>query len=116
MYPTVCAALIVMFITACNPCRNKVVQELTSPDGKYVATAFIRDCGATTDYSPQVYLRKKGYRPAEIGNVFVGEHSENIQISWRSATELAIATDAEVVKQVISYENIKINITSNVKR
>ena len=46
---------------ACSiPCDNEIKHELVSPDGRYTATAFIRDCGATTDFSPQVYLRRTG--------------------------------------------------------
>lgn len=91
-----------------DPCHNQVLQEQTSPDGAFVATAFIRDCGATTDYSPQVHIHKTGKNAGRTGNVFIGNHSTEIQVEWVSATELAIVTDAETVKKLDSYMGITI--------
>jgi len=60
--------------TGCgDSCSNTIKAEGVSPDGKYVATAFIRDCGATTDFSPHVHLRPVGERMARTGNVFIGD-------------------------------------------
>jgi hypothetical protein len=82
--------------------------EATSPDGKYIATAFIRDCGATTGFSPQVHLRPVGERTARIGNVFVGDHSDKIQIEWLSASQLVIYSDCVVVRRDTNYHGITI--------
>jgi hypothetical protein len=41
-----------------NPlCGEEVVQELRSPDGRYVAISMERNCGATTGYVEHVNLR-----------------------------------------------------------
>jgi hypothetical protein len=65
--------------TGCgDPCSNTIKSEVKSPDGRNIATAFVRDCGATTGFSPQVHLRSVGERMARIGNVFVGDHSDKI--------------------------------------
>jgi hypothetical protein len=79
------------------PCDNTIKASVASPDGKYVATAFVRDCGATTDFSPQVHLRRIGERLAEIGNVFIGNHSDEINLKWLSPTNLVIYSPCEVV-------------------
>lgn len=86
-----------------DPCGNTTKAEVTSPDGKYVATAFIRDCGATTDFSPQVHLRPRGERLAQTGNVFVGDHSPKIQIAWLSASHLIIYSDCSVIRHMTNY-------------
>src|SRR6185295_14223843 len=89
-----------------DPCSNTTIAEVTSPDGKYVATAFIRDCGATTDFSPQVHLRPVGERAAQTGNVFVGDHSDKVEIAWLSATQLVIYSDCMVVRHETNHHGI----------
>lgn len=99
-------------LTGCSviTCGNTIVKEVSSPDGAYVATAFIRDCGATTSFSPQVYLRKKGEKLGEIGNVFIGNHSQSIKVEWLSSQELRISSDCEVVRKEDSFGDIKISV------
>jgi hypothetical protein len=94
-----------------DPCGNDIKQELASPDGRYTATAFIRNCGATTDFSPQVYLRRKGSRMAKTGNVFRGYHTNGIEIRWLSASQLEISTPStcEVITKQEEFEGIKIS-------
>jgi uncharacterized protein DUF5412 len=92
------------------PCDNEIKQELVSPDGRYTATAFIRDCGATTDFSPQVYLRRTGAKMAAAGNVFIGNHSNEIKIRWLSANELEISSAAEVTHSLKEFEGLKITL------
>jgi hypothetical protein len=90
------------------PCKNTTQAEVTSPDGNYVATAFIRNCGATTSFGPQVHLHPVGERAANIGNVFIGDHSDRIQIQWLSATHLVIYSDCAVVQHVTNYHGITV--------
>ena len=101
-----------LFERAFDPCGNEIKQEVVSPDGKYTATAFIRDCGATTSYSPQVYLRRTGERMAETGNVFTGYRSDGINISWVSATELVIRCSCEVRGYEKEFNEIVITLNS----
>ena len=91
-----------------DPCANTPVAEATSPDGKYVATPFIRDCGATTSFSPQVHLRRIGERVAETGNIFIGDHSDKIEIAWLSATQLVIYSDCTVIKAATNHHGIAV--------
>ncbi len=92
---TIVLALLVL--SGCNPCANEIKSEITSPDGKYVATAFVRDCGATTSWSPHVHLRRVGERRAKTGNVFIGNHSDKIQIEWLSRSQLVVYSDCVVL-------------------
>ena len=91
-----------------GPCSYTTKAEATSPDAKYVATAFIRDCGATTSLSPQVYLRAVGERVAQTGNVFVGDGSDKMEIAWLSATQLVIYSDSAVVRCETNYHGVTI--------
>ena len=45
---------------------------------------------------------------ARVGNVFVGDHSDKIQIEWLSASQLVIYSDCVVVRQDTSHRGIAI--------
>src|SRR5881397_3509608 len=93
------AFLFAVALVGCgSPCENTVKQEVASPDGKHIATAFVRNCGATTAFSPQVYLcyvtdKKLG----DTGNVFIGDHSDDIRVEWESPSHLVIYSKCDVV-------------------
>jgi len=93
-----------------DPCSNTVLNESVSPDGKYVATAFVRNCGATTDFSPQVDLRPVSQKIGELGNVYIGDHSDKIQVKWQSNTQLVIQCDAVIVKRMTNFQGIVIEV------
>ena len=95
-------------LAGCDLNTTKIKSEVKSPDGNYVATAFINDAGATSSWSPQVHLRRVGERMERIGNVFVGYRSPNIQIEWLSSSQLVVYCDCEVIQHVINYHGITI--------
>ena len=96
------------FAGCADPCANTKQAEITSPDSKYVATAFIRNCGATSGFSPQVYLRPAGGGMGDVGNVFVGDHSDKIEIAWLSSTQLVIYSDCAVIRHETNYHGIRV--------
>ena len=53
------SAFIVVF-AGCGLCKNTEMVRITSPDGKKDFVLFVRDCGATTSYSLQGSVLKKG--------------------------------------------------------
>ena len=89
-----------------------IKSEHKSPDGKYLATAFITDAGATTSWSPQVDLRPVGERMDSHGNVFVGYGSPNIDTEWLSSSQLVVYYDTnhEVDLHITNYHGITIEI------
>lgn len=95
--------------------NNTVVKELSSPDKKNKAVAFIRDCGATTDFSPQVSLLKDNEQfRDDPGNLFVGYHSKFIDISWADNTTLVVLYDCKdsyISEKVDQVGKIKIKYT-----
>ena len=52
-------------------CGNRVIEDLPSPDGRQHAVVFVRDCGATTDFSTQVSVLPAGEAVSDGGNVFI---------------------------------------------
>jgi len=113
------AILLSIFYIACNTtCLNEIIKEIYSPDEKYKAICFIRNCGATTDYSYHVsILKKKQVLPNKPGNVFIcdSNHVEftnfrQIKISWKSKNELIIDYPGSpgIFKKNKSYRNFLI--------
>jgi hypothetical protein len=43
-----------------------------------------------------------------LGNVFVGDHSDKIQLRWLSASNLAIYCDCQIVRLVTNHMGITI--------
>lgn len=73
-------------------CGNEILQTELSPSGDYKAISFLRDCGATTDFSPQVsLLQKDAGLKNTAGNIFIGNHSTKIKIKWVSSKVLEIS-------------------------
>ena len=88
---------------------------------RYVASVFVRNCGATTDYALHVNLR-----PREVlyhvnsngtvsdGCIFLPKHAGVISLDWRGTKYLVIQSDldeAVVSKRIwrdvtVSYQNI----------
>ena len=75
-----------------DPCRNRLLASVPSPDGRVKAVVFERDCGATTAVSTHVSIlrstdevpeRPGAPWPAEVGNVFVAEKGALRPAGWR---------------------------------
>ena len=103
-------AFSLIWLTGCGLCSNTVKQEVKSPDGKYVATAFVRDCGATTAYSAQVHVRRVGSKMGTTGNVYRGYLSPDIELAWLSSTHLVITSGCmEVRFHITNFHGITID-------
>ena len=87
--------LVLLLCAGCDPMPSKVTvkSQRISADGKHVATAFIRDSGATTSWSPQVDLRPVGRRMNKYGNIFMGYGSPKVDTEWVSPSNLVVYCD-----------------------
>ena len=54
-------------------CGDEVTQRAVSPDGRWLAAAFVRNCGATTDFVTHVVIVEAGDPIDDDGDVFVAE-------------------------------------------
>ena len=84
-------------------CQNTVLSDIPSPDEKYRAITFQRDCGATTGFSTQVsVIRPWWYLRNTTGNLFIADTDHGkapsgsgggpeVQVSWLSPSVLSIA-------------------------
>ena len=74
------SVLAFLWLVGRDMCNNDIAQEVSSPNGKYKAIIFERDCGATTDFSTQVSVLKasKSLSRSDGGNVFVADSNRGV--------------------------------------
>lgn len=78
-----------------NMCDNEIVKEVYSPDKKFKAIIFKRDCGATTGTSSQLTILKGDEElENQKGNTFVVDDGEIIKIKWENQQQLTVYYDS----------------------
>lgn len=85
-----------LLLSACNGsiCSNEIRDEKASPDGKYIATFFERNCGATTPYVQVISLRSSSIKfNSENYNdwVFTIHGKSDIEMYWEGIYKLQIS-------------------------
>ena len=96
-------------------CGDQIKAEKASPDLKYTATVYERDCGATTDFSTIVNLRESSakFNGNDLGAIIVkGQH--RIDLVWDGNTRLRLqCSDCrpdDIFKQERSWKNVEISL------
>jgi hypothetical protein len=111
---------LLLALTGCTlDCGHELVKEVQSPDGKYIASVFDSDCGATTPFSRQVLLRKGG-------TVFSGDHQEdvvfrvkgkrNIEAQWVDGEHLRIRRSPnkdDIFKESGEWHGVKVTYVAD---
>lgn len=89
-------------------CGNDITGTIPSPDGKYKAILFTRDCGATTRKGYQMSIFKKNKElKNNSGNIFVSFHP--FTVDWHGNKEIEIdGVDYDQFTHEIEYKDIKI--------
>lgn len=105
-----------LMLTGCSSflCGNDILQEVVSPDGKFVATVFERNCGATTPYLRIVNLRLANTPfDAEASDdwIFKINGQPKVQISWSDIDNLSISYtgSGETPTLIYSWKQVKVN-------
>lgn len=93
-------------------CQNTAISSSASPDGHRQAVVFLRDCGATTDFSTQVSILRDSGSTTGGGNLFVADGGSAsaeptahggpwVEVIWQGPRHLLVRYDslAEVYKQ-----------------
>ena len=75
-----------------NWCVNDFPETHLSPDNRYKAISFLRNCGATEAYKPGVslLLSDEEYNPKAEGNIFQCYRCACTEVTWLSERELLI--------------------------
>lgn len=83
-----------------DPCGTELLSEVLSPDGKVKAVAFLRNCGATTDYVTAISLAaptddltadSRFFTPRRLGTLFRASGAQDLHLEWRSPTALVVS-------------------------
>lgn len=92
-------------------CTDAMKAEARSPDGRYVATVFERDCGATTDFSTHVGIRKndKLMMFSEQVSVLTIKGRETVDVEWSTDETLLISLPkAKTFTKLQAWRDVKI--------
>jgi hypothetical protein len=97
-------------LLGCNLCKEKVWQQLLSPDGKWTATVVMRDCGATTSELVSVNVHPTNEKRFDAkGTVLVLKHGSP-GIGWKDNATLEIdCPDCDVYNSVNQLGSIHID-------
>jgi len=96
-------------------CGNETFNEVISPDGRFKAVIFQRDCGATTGFSTQISLISPMDKlKNDGGNIFIVDGHPNdrkIDMVWLSPKKLLISNVSELQphKKVGKYKDVAID-------
>jgi hypothetical protein len=109
--------LFLSLISCGGVCADKIVTESISPDGALKATVFIRDCGATTDFSEMVSIHRPDNTFKDDSDlVFVAKGRGQLGVSWAGPRQLSIECDGcqrkDIFREVAKLADIDITVQS----
>lgn len=82
--------------TSCSICEWEVIRETPSPSGNRIATVAGSDCGATTAFNRQVYIRERilgwdrGFRHDSDRQAIAVRGLPEVRLKWVSEDHLAV--------------------------
>ena len=103
-----------LFLT--GGCGEEVISSTTSPNGRYVAVVFERNCGATTGWVTHVNLREVGRDfpttaagTVDAGCIYLADGKPPLKLTWESSSQLRIkAAPAETWVQESNWKGVAI--------
>ena len=107
-----CAIALGLFLSF--DCEDAIKTDVKSPDGKYAATLYERDCGATTDFSTIVSLRANGDDfDGEKGRIFVVEGQPQVNLVWQASNAIRIecsqCQSKDIFKREVKWQDVNIS-------
>ena len=88
---TAFGVLVAALMLGCDMCGDENLIEVASPDNRLIASAFVRNCGATTDYVAHVQIRRNRRWFQEVETVFVAEGVTDPSVRWVTADNIEIS-------------------------
>ena len=101
--------VIIVLLTSCDvgtvDCQDQIISSENSPDGKFIACLYERDCGATTDVSTTVNLRQAGdkFNGGEE-RIFVIKGQAKVQLIWKEPNLLIVKSAAKNTENIFKQE------------
>ena len=101
--PLVAGGLIVVSLAACNPCIEREIDRVASPDGSLEAVHVERNCHTTVPIVHSVYVVPRGQSPDAKWEVFNGDRTEGISLRWSTPRDLQVEYTGGRVWRFTSY-------------
>jgi hypothetical protein len=113
----VLATAAIMLTTSCGLCSNQLVRAVRSQDGIVEATWYVRNCGATTDFSTIVSVHQpNGSYTDDSDLVFIAKGKYDLKLSWSGPRELTIdckdCSRKNVFRETTHLGDIDINFSA----
>ena len=119
MLRSILSGIVLLLLASCgDPCSNEVHAESLSSDKSLNAIWFVRDCGATTDFSTIVSVSRVGepYKKEEY-LAFVAKGRQKLRLVWEGSDRLAIecigCERRDIFKQVTVIGKVQISYLMN---
>ena len=88
-------------LSGCGLCKDEILEELPSPDGKWTAAVLTRDCGATTAEYMTVNLHDFEHEHLDPENdVFVTKYVRRLHVTWNGNDRLILDCDNCVAHEI----------------
>lgn len=103
---------------ACGPtvsvdCAATALEEAISPDGRYVATSFQRECGPEAALSTALGVRdaRAAFDPAEQPTLFVVDGQRELAFEWSSARSLTVSLppSGDVLERADTWRDVRVD-------
>lgn len=77
-------------------CRDRLIEDVPSPNGRNVAALFAHRCGSAPE-AVQVSLRQAGspFAPDERSTVFAARSQDPVRVAWRDGQTLVVESSAQ---------------------
>lgn len=122
MRPTVVRTTLILLIvlmgstmTGCfrlYSCNDSVFVEESSPDKKYVAVAYQRNCGATTGFATRVTIQSRRSKIGDSEYVFGVEDKRQVKLVWTDARKLNVecvgCTHNDIFRQETFWKDVSV--------
>lgn len=104
---------ILFILPGCNDiCEDQIIFDEYSPNKEYIATAFERNCGATTSFATIISMRHFGktFNPNDYENWIFKMHGRvPIDVKWKGEVDLSISFFAgELLIQKTKWKDVNI--------
>jgi hypothetical protein len=94
---------------ACSMCGDEDYRLVSSPNRRYVAEYFVRNCGATTEYATWVRVKKRSCLLACSTTPYVEEGLATVELSWQGDDHLVIRCPRCASRPDRTWENVSIS-------
>jgi len=94
-------------------CSDTVISTIESPDHRYTATIYERDCGATTDFVTNVNLQPKytgPFDPEKGTRILTQESRHEVKATWPANDSLELTYPfIDIFTQEPVWKDVKVN-------